>query len=270
MLSEDAGGHHCSMDVVNALCDRIVCGVEETPQSAEALGQAQRLLAPGGALHLVSVADVSVAVHAGWAAARVLDEIEVSARDALARAAEHAADAETHLLEGEPAHCLLREIDRVEATLVALGSHGHSRAAGIFLGGTATTLLHEAPCSILVARPSLTEDGFPSSIVAGVDGSPQSRRVLEIAGNLAERFSADFRVIAATGGKPVFDEALPDLEGLEWDERKPVDALVAMSKSADLVVVGSRGLHGFPALGSVSERVAHRARSSVLVVRDLE
>jgi hypothetical protein len=72
------------MDELHALCDRIVCGFEETPQSSEALSQAQRLLAPGGALHLVSVADVSVAVHAGWAAARVLDEIEVDARDALA------------------------------------------------------------------------------------------------------------------------------------------------------------------------------------------
>jgi nucleotide-binding universal stress UspA family protein len=50
------------------------------------------------------------------------------------------------------------------------------------------------------------------------------------------------------------------------DER-PVRALVEASKDADLVVVGSRGLHGFRALGSVSERVAHRARSSVLVVR---
>jgi nucleotide-binding universal stress UspA family protein len=234
------------------------------------LSQAQRLLAPGGELHLVSVADVSVAVHAGWAAARVLDEIQVAARDALARAAEHAADAQTHFLEGEPAQGLLRELDRVEATLVALGSHGHSRAAGILLGGTATTLLHEAPCSILIARPSLTENGFPSSIVAGVDGSPHSRRALEAARGLAQRFSADMRVVAATGGKSVYGDALQGLEGLEWDERKPVDALVARSESADLVVVGSRGLHGFPALGSVGERVAHRARSSVLVVRELE
>jgi nucleotide-binding universal stress UspA family protein len=38
-------------------------------------------------------------------------------------------------------------------------------------------------------------------------------------------------------------------------------------ESADLVVVGSRGLRGLKALGSVSERVAHQARSSVLVVR---
>lgn len=52
------------------------------------------------------------------------------------------------------------------------------------------------------------------------------------------------------------------------DKRSPVDALVSASESADLVVVGSRGLHGLQALGSVSERIAHRAHSSVLVVRD--
>jgi nucleotide-binding universal stress UspA family protein len=41
---------------------------------------------------------------------------------------------------------------------------------------------------------------------------------------------------------------------------------VAASEPADLVG-GSRGLHGLKALGSGSERVAHQARSSVLVVR---
>ena len=53
------------------------------------------------------------------------------------------------------------------------------------------------------------------------------------------------------------------------DER-PVDALVAAAADADLLVVGSRGLHGLRALGSVSERVAHRAGCSVLVVRPPE
>jgi nucleotide-binding universal stress UspA family protein len=42
--------------------------------------------------------------------------------------------------------------------------------------------------------------------------------------------------------------------------------LTAASDSADLVVVGNRGLQGLKAIGSVSERVAHGARSSVLVV----
>ena len=53
-----------------------------------------------------------------------------------------------------------------------------------------------------------------------------------------------------------------------WDAAQPVPALVERSREADLVVVGSRGLHGLRALGSVSERVAHRADCSVLVVHD--
>lgn len=49
---------------------------------------------------------------------------------------------------------------------------------------------------------------------------------------------------------------------------EPVRALVGASGIVDLVVVGSRGLHGLKALGSVSERVAHEAEGSVLVVRE--
>lgn len=48
---------------------------------------------------------------------------------------------------------------------------------------------------------------------------------------------------------------------------EPVRALVGASGIVDLVVVG-RGLHGLMALGSVSERVAHEAEGSVLVVRE--
>ena len=38
-------------------------------------------------------------------------------------------------------------------------------------------------------------------------------------------------------------------------------------QDCDLVVVGSRGLQGVKSLGSVSERIAHQATCSVLVVR---
>jgi nucleotide-binding universal stress UspA family protein len=46
-----------------------------------------------------------------------------------------------------------------------------------------------------------------------------------------------------------------------------VDALVDAAADCDLLIVGSRGLHGLAALGSVAERVAHRARCPVLIVR---
>ena len=75
-------------------------------------------------------------------------------------------------------------------------------------------------------------------------------------------------VITAVEGKSV------DLEQVRrrWPlaeeiDARPVEALVAASHAADLLVVGSRGLHGAKALGSVSERVAHQAACSVLVAR---
>jgi len=49
-----------------------------------------------------------------------------------------------------------------------------------------------------------------------------------------------------------------------------MDVRTGDPKDADLLVIGSRGLHGFRALGSVSEKVAHRAESSVLVVRPFD
>ena len=59
----------------------------------------------------------------------------------------------------------------------------------------------------------------------------------------------------------------------EWAERaerhadaEPIAMLLGRSREADLVVVGSRSLHGLRALGSVSERVAHGSFCSVLVV----
>jgi nucleotide-binding universal stress UspA family protein len=44
--------------------------------------------------------------------------------------------------------------------------------------------------------------------------------------------------------------------------------LVERSRDADLVVVGSRGVHGLSTIASVSERVAHQAHCTALVVHE--
>ncbi|MGH3044059.1 MAG: universal stress protein, partial [Gaiellaceae bacterium] len=56
-------------------------------------------------------------------------------------------------------------------------------------------------------------------------------------------------------------------EDARLEEGDPVGTLLSAAQNADLLIVGSRGLHGVRALGSVSERVAHKAPCSVLVVR---
>ena len=50
-------------------------------------------------------------------------------------------------------------------------------------------------------------------------------------------------------------------------ERARTTPVLYLEDGGDLIVVGSRGLHGLRALGSVSERVAHGADATVLVAR---
>lgn len=57
-------------------------------------------------------------------------------------------------------------------------------------------------------------------------------------------------------------------DGFHVIDDDPASVLTAAGADADLLVLGSRGLHGLRALGSVSERVAHRAACSTLIVRE--
>lgn len=250
------------------LFDRIVCGVDGTPESLEAARQAERLRSPEGTLRLAAVAELKTAVHAGWAMSHVLEQLDAAARAGLHRAIDQVHPASTHLLAGDAVPCLLDEIDQTDATLVAVGPHGHSRALGVLLGGVAAELLHDAPCSVLLARPPRFGE-FPASVIAGVDGSEQSLAAAAVAKSIADRFGSEYLIVAAKGGKEVDLEPIRDFSSdFVSDPGLPVKALVELSNEADLLVVGSRGLHGPMALGSVSERVAHRAVCSVLVVRN--
>jgi nucleotide-binding universal stress UspA family protein len=233
--------------------------------------QAARLVEPDGALTLVAVAELEVAVQAGWAATTVAEELRDEAEKALERArAEIAAvrDAETLLLEGPVTTALLEAVRSRDATLLCTGTSGHGRASGIVLASTSTTLLHEAPCAVLVARTPQEGASFPSAIVVGVDGSEHSDSTVAAGAELRDRFGASLRTIAASRGQTVdLDVIRGRFPGVEIVDAKPLEALVEASKGADLLVVGSRGLHGLKALGSVSERAAHQAKCSVLVVR---
>ena len=76
------------------------------------------------------------------------------------------------------------------------------------------------------------------------------------------------RAVVATADPGVdLEAALRIAPDCEPHEARALDTLAVASESADLIVVGSRGLRGMRALGSLSERIAHEASCSVLVVR---
>lgn len=137
--------------------------------------------------------------------------------------------------------------------------------------------------------------GEKPTIVVGVDGSPESRSALRWAARLAAAIDARIEVVMAweflpsygwAGVPPlavpqseledqlativteVFDGEVPAGLRSRVLEGSAAALLVAESKNAQLVVVGSRGHGGFAGLllGSVSAKVAEHAACPVLVV----
>jgi nucleotide-binding universal stress UspA family protein len=256
------------LPVAESVFGRILCGIDGTAPALRAARQAARLLAPEGELVFVSVCETHLAVHGGVHAGEFARELERAAEEALQAALPVAPRAETRLVRGVAPQAMLELAERERATLVAVGAQGFGRGAGIMLGSLPTRLLHDAPCSVLVARGQDEAEAFPRAVAVGIDGSPESLAAAEAAAEAASRLGASVRYMVATGGKPVdVDRLAASAYELEFTDWKPIEALVGVSDFVDLVVVGSRGLHGVRALGSVSERVAHRARASVLVVR---
>jgi len=128
------------------------------------------------------------------------------------------------------------------------------------------------------------------TIVVGVDGSPDSRRALEWAAELADDLDARVVAVHAVGlleherGDPDATHLRPELDtwtaaldrlGAGRVERRlvvgdPVDVLgtVVADSAADLVVVGTRGTGTRAALrlGSTSLRLAEGCACPVVIV----
>ena len=133
---------------------------------------------------------------------------------------------------------------------------------------------------MLVARRPPAGVEFPRSILAAIDGTSASAGVAATAAALARAHDARAAVVAAPTLLPPAHErvtaaiaTIADATGADpvvLDEHSTAAKAIvgaAATVGAALVLIGSRGLHGIRALASVSERVAHEAPCSVLVLR---
>jgi nucleotide-binding universal stress UspA family protein len=161
--------------------------------------------------------------------------------------------------------------------LVVVGAPSHSRATGIVLSETATVLLHRSPLPVLVAREGALDRG----VVVATRALPADRPAMMTATHVAARLGAELTVVHVPERgddrrRKELDAELANarsllgrsLDYVEFDgpaARSIVD--VADGDGAGLVVLGSESKQGLPALRSVSERVAHLAPCSVLVMR---
>ena len=253
---------------------RIVVGVDGTDWGFEALRQALVLASTeDSVVHAVTALDTAPAIHGGFHAAHLaalLENEAEEARETAERILESREGLSARVVRGRPVDVLRRERDELRATLVALGGRRSSRFLGIMLGDTGTQLVHDATCSVLLAYPADNGPWRPRRIVVGVDGSTYALAALRTAEELANAHGGMLEVVSATGGKSIERDATWADRVEAWDAAHPVAALGERSRSADLVVVGSRGVHGIRAIGSVSERVAHQAHCTALVVHEAQ
>ncbi len=102
-----------------------------------------------------------------------LQRVAVGAAQAVARQAavelSHANLAvATAVLEGEPGDATLALAAELRADLIALGAQGFGQWAEPRLGSTAWQVLHEAPSSVLIARPG--PHSRPTRVIVAIDG----------------------------------------------------------------------------------------------------
>jgi nucleotide-binding universal stress UspA family protein len=245
----------------------IVIGADGSPEAERALQLALRLRAGGAHLLTLSVAEVHRAWRTGLEAPDWTRWLRAAAEDVsrgCRRELHGVPNSSARVVDGRPEDVLLVAARSRQADLIAVGAGRGGRAMGLVFGSTATRVARESSCSVLVSRGTFDIDLFPRRIVVGVDGSPHAADAEAVARVLANSYGADLRRLMATDGEQ-FDATTA--VNAELDARRPVEALVDASRDADLLIVGSRGLRGLASLGSVAERVAHKAECPVLIVR---
>jgi nucleotide-binding universal stress UspA family protein len=200
-------------------------------------------------------------------------------------------NAKTRLEQGSPGEQICRVAQEEDADLVVVGSHGKRGLEKLFLGSVSDVVKDRAGTSVLITR------GPPRvrRIILAVDGSAHSRRAAEALEGFAAELDADVHIVhvlplpfapQSISARGLVEDLMQDVhDSLESryprDEGKvhydvlfgnPADRILdhAQEIGAGLIVMGARGTtRGRGILtGSVSNRVAHQSKISVLIIRD--
>jgi nucleotide-binding universal stress UspA family protein len=250
----------------DAIFGHVLVGIDETRESLVAAAQAGVLRAPDGRLVLLAATERHLAVHAGLAAADAEDRLFAGTAAELAYAKE-LVDADDHrLTSGNLVELLCSECARRGATLIAVGVRPHRRLSALTFGGHDVEALHDAPCSVLIARPGWGPHR-PERIVVGVDGSPEARTAEAAARSLGDRLGCDVVPVVGLGGEIHAEVLREEREDALLDPRPLVEAVVGASSKGSLVVVGRGPERGRRRSARLVERVVYSAHCSVLVVQ---
>jgi nucleotide-binding universal stress UspA family protein len=205
---------------------------------------------------------------------------------ALRIAQEQGAKASPVLSPEEPADAVIEAAVRRDADLVVTGSRGLFRQEQVF-GSVVKKVAVNAPCDVLLTRPR-DDSSWPTDappyrrILIATDGSVTADRAARKGYALAKRLGAGVSLVFVghpKTGELIVEDTIATMGGeVEHTDRvllegDPAEEIMraADKQSADLIVVGNRGMTGARAvlLGSVPMTVAEYALKDVLIARTI-
>jgi nucleotide-binding universal stress UspA family protein len=233
--------------------------------------------------------------------AQYRDILLAQSRTALAKAVTLATERQpalevSHELRiGFPIGTLADEARR--ARLMVIGDRGLNSITELVAGSVAVALAAHAGCPVVVVRGDERADSATLPIVLGVDASPVSEAAIAFAYQAAaervvpllavhswtEAFAAPaLTALTYRSEDQAYEEELLAQRLAGWAQKYPeveverivvhdraAHILIEKSRSAQLVVVGSRGHGEFAGLvlGSVTNALVHKAACPVAIVR---
>lgn len=208
---------------------------------------------------------------------------------------------EAHVKFGKPYKVLLEYAAEIKADLILAGPRNPSFLKRLFLGSTATMLLHENPVNTMLLPPNVE---LPlNKILVPVDFSETSTKALEEAQTWAKIAGAEVHVLHVLEETPVASMVgvlpLAELSGFQamyaekmketfgtFIENNPIEGIdvsthfaqgdaaheivsYAKANDIDLIVMGTVGRSGLEGimLGNTAERVAREQPCALLTVR---
>ncbi len=236
--------------------------------------------------------------------AAIMDYAHETMREVVQRLGTSGCSVEGVVLRGRAASAIIDAARDFRAELVIVGSRGHGTIASLVLGSVSSEVVDHASCPVLVARTTAL-----SQVVFATDESPSAQvaeailagwpifdelpvrvvsvadvvhpwttgiaptmytQVLEAYADDLRKAKAEHQRIAAEAARRLQEGGRQaDAEMRNGDAAAEIIA-VAEQRSADLIVLGSRGRTGLTRLllGSVARNVLSGSTASVLIVRD--
>lgn len=203
-------------------------------------------------------------------------------RDALLRLrARLGPGARVHALKGEPSYSIRRLARDRRVDLVVMGTHHRPGLVRWVQGSTAESVVHDAPCPVLVVPRAWRE---PRWVLAPVHDAAYARRGLTAAAVLARAYKARLTMLevvedgdegpSAARRVSVQARKLPPALAkavrpeLEVRVGNPVKEILRAERGRDLLVLVARRkpLLGRIVLGATVERVLRHSRLPVLAI----